>query len=209
MLIHPSPSFTARAVSLAAQTVQRSTHLTPSQVRNAATGRSGYQPLTQAVMNRLSGAADRLPKPVFTVAPRAATRALAGASMRPPASVSAARCAFTGLALRNGQFSAAAARASLCNFSRTVRTTAAPPPAANFSRSVVAVAVAAATAAAVAAPVPPKQEAASATPPLPSPSPPTAGEGEAALERIKLIRQQWQSGFHEVPCVSRAVSRTL
>ncbi|MBD8635956.1 hypothetical protein [Stenotrophomonas sp. CFBP 13725] len=207
MLIHPSPSFTARAVSLAAQTVQRSTHLTPSQVRNAATGRSGYQPLTQAVMNRLSGAADRLPKPVFTVAPRAATRALAGASMRPPASVSATRCAFTGLALRNGRFSAAAALASLSNASRAARTTAAPPPAANFSRSVVAVAVAAA--AAVAAPVPPKQEAAPPTAPLPSPSRPTAGAGEAALKRIAHIRQQWQSGFHDVPYASRAVSRTL
>lgn len=207
MLIHPSPSFTARAVSLAAQTVQRSTHLTPSQVRNAATGRSGYQPLTQAVMNRLSGAADRFPKPVFTVASRAATHALAGASKRPPASVSATRCAFTGLALRNGQFSAAAARASLCNFSRTVRTTATPPPAANFSRSVVSVAVAAT--AAVAAPDPPKQEAAPATAPLPSPSLSTLPEGEAALTRIALIRQQWQSGFHDVPYASRAVSRTL
>lgn len=207
MLIHPSPSFTARAVSLAAQAVQRSTHLTPAQVRNAATGRSGYQPLTQAVMNRLSGAADRLPKPAFAVASHAATRALAGASMRPPASVSAARCAFTGLALRNGQFSAAAARTSLCNFSRTARTTAAPPPAANFSRSVVAVAVAAA--AAVAAPVPPKQDTAPPTAPLPSPSRPTAGAGEAALKRIAHIRQQWQSGFHDVPYASRAVSRTL
>jgi len=211
MLIFASPSFTARAVSHAAQAVQRSTHPLPSQVRNATsiprapTSRTGYQSLTQAVVNRLSGAGDRLPKPVFAVASRAATRALAGASTRPPTSVSATRFAFTGLVLRNGRFSAADALASFSNASRAARTTAAPAPAAHFSRSVVSVAAAAT----VAAPAPTKQDAPSAMAPLPSPSPPPAGEGEAAMNRIALIRQQWQSGFHDTPYVSKAVSRTL
>ncbi len=207
MLIFPSPSFTARAVSHAAQAVQRSAHLLPTQVRNATptpralTNRPGYQPLTQAVVNRLSGAGGPVPKPVFTVA----SRAPADASMHPPARMSATRCAFTGLPLRNGRFSAADALSSFSKVSRTVCRTATPPPAATFRRSVVAVAAAAA----VAAPVPPKQDAPPATAPLPSPSRPTAGEGEAALNRIALIRQQWQSGFHDIPYVSRAVSRTL